>query len=79
MTQVGIEGVEFTFATAGRIVFGPGSLGHLAPWVAENGRLALIVTGNDVQRSQPVFDQTESAGAAVDSLCVTSEPTVDLV
>ena len=79
MIPAGVEGVEFTFATAGRIIFGPGSLGHLAPWVAENGRRALIVTGNDVQRSQPVFDQTESAGAGIDSLCVTSEPTVDLV
>ena len=78
-TPVGVEGVEFTFATAGRIVFGPGSLGQLAPWIAENGRRALIVTGNAVQRTQPVFDQTESAGVAIDSLRVTSEPTVDFV
>ena len=79
MIQVGVEVVEFTFATAGRIVFGPGSLGHLGQWVAENGRRALIVTGNAVQRTKPVFDQIESAGVAIDSLRVISEPTVDLV
>ena len=71
--------MDFTFATAGRIVFGPGSLEHLGQWVAEYGRRALVVTGNDVQRAQPVFDQTDSAGVAVDSLRVASEPTVDLV
>ena len=39
--------MRFEFATAGRIVFGPGTLAEAGPIAREFGHHALVVTGRD--------------------------------
>lgn len=65
--------MRFEFATAGRIVFGPGTVREVAPAAKEMGGRALVVTGLSRERAAPV------EGLAVAWLAVPCEPTVDLV
>jgi alcohol dehydrogenase class IV len=43
--------MRFEFATANRIVFGPGTLAEVGPIAKDLGRHALVVTGRDPQRA----------------------------
>jgi len=70
--------MAFEFATATRIIFGPGSIRDLAPAAAALGQRALLVVGNSAQRiaaAKPL----EAASLRVDLLQVSGEPTVELV
>src|SRR5437764_5842881 len=46
--------MRFEFATAGRIVFGAGVLREVGPLAKSFDRRALIVTGRDTQRAEPL-------------------------
>ena len=46
--------MRFEFATAQRIIFGPGTLGQIGPHVRELGGNALIITGQDQARATPL-------------------------
>ena len=48
--------MRFEFATATRIIFGPGTLQELGPLAAEMGRRVLLVTGRSASRSGPLVD-----------------------
>ena len=65
--------MRFEFATAGRIVFGPGAVREVAPAAKEMGGRALVVTGRSRERAAPV------EGLAAAWLAVPGEPTLDLV
>ncbi len=65
--------MRFEFATAGRIVFGPGAVREVAPAAKEMGGRALIVTGRSRERAAPL------EGLASAWLAVPGEPTLDLV
>ena len=65
--------MRFEFASAGRIVFGPGAVREVAPAAKEMGGQALVVTGRSRERAAPV------EGLAAAWLAVPGEPTVDLV
>ena len=69
----------FEFATAARIVFGPGKAGGLATMVREFGTRALLVTGRNTERANFLLDQLESAGIQSSVFPTAGEPTVDLV
>ena len=71
--------MRFEFATATRIVFGPGSLGEAAPAAAAAGKRALMVTGRLAERAAPLVRQLESAGVACVPFAVPVEPTLQLV
>jgi alcohol dehydrogenase class IV len=71
--------MRFEFATATRILFGPGTSAEAAPAAAAMGRKALVVVGRDPGRSQHLRDALCSAGIACTTVSVTGEPTVDLV
>jgi len=66
--------MRFEFATATRIIFGPGTVRELADAAAGLGRRALLVTGASAERAAPL-------GAGLDTVpfAVRGEPTVDLI
>ena len=47
--------MQFEFATATRIIFGPGALRSLGPLVAELGRHALVISGRTRDRISPLL------------------------
>ena len=67
----------FEFATAARLVFGPGTLSQVAPAARDFGRRALLVTGRDPARSAPLQEMLAAAGLAVAPFPVAREPTTD--
>ena len=70
--------MRFEFATATRIVFGPGCLAQLGGIVREMGASRpLVVTGGNASRAGLVFEQLK--GAEVSRFSVAGEPTVDVV
>jgi len=66
---------SFTFATAGRIVFGAGSVAQLPQLVAELGERPFVVTGGSPQRHAAVIGSLPDAA----TFPIPSEPTMELV
>jgi len=71
--------MRLEFATAHRIVFGPGTIAELPALAAAFGTHALVVTGADASRAKQHLSALESAGIACRYLNVVGEPSVDLV
>ena len=69
--------MRFEFATATRILFGPGALAELGPVAAPLGRRALLVTGRSPSRGQAARERLEAAGIAIVAFGVPGEPTVE--
>lgn len=65
--------MRFEFATAGRILFGPGAVREVAPAAREMGGRVLVVTGRSRERAAPV------EGLASAWLAVEGEPTIERV
>lgn len=70
--------MPFEFATAGRILFGPGTLEQAGALAAGLGRRALVVTGGTPSRAEPLLDALHAAGLETATFPVTGEPTTDL-
>ena len=66
--------MRFEFATSARIVFGPGTLGETKNLIRGIGRHALVVTGRNPGRAEPLFAQLKSAGIAATFIAIDSEP-----
>lgn len=71
--------MAFTFTTAGRIVFGPGSVEEVGRSAVAFGARTLIVTGADAQRAKRIEDLIASEGLESEIFRTPSEPTVDVV
>jgi alcohol dehydrogenase class IV len=71
--------LRFEFATAGRIVFGPGTVSELGPMARAIGRRAFVVTGKDKIRHARVIGDLEGAGLGCTLFGVAGEPTVSAV
>ncbi len=71
--------MRFEFASATRIVFGPGTVREVAPAAQEMGARALLVTGRSAERAAALACELGKAGLGCANLCVDGEPTVDLV
>jgi len=69
--------MSFEFATAGRIVFGCGTLAQAAPAAAAFGRRALVVTGRNPERAAPLLDALLKEGVAFETFAVSGEPTIE--
>lgn len=67
------------FATAGRIVFGPGVLQEIGGLSRDFGRHALVVTGRETRRAEPLLEHLAAAGQRATVFAVPGEPTVALV
>ena len=66
--------MRFEFATAGRILFGRGVLKESGQLARSMGRVALLVTGANVQRSEPLQKFLNESGVAFELFSVTGEP-----
>ena len=71
--------MRFEFATAGRIIFGPGTVSELGPLARAIGRRAFVVTGKDKIRHAGVIGDLEGAGLGCTLFGVAGEPTVSAV
>ena len=71
--------MRFEFATATRIIFGPGTLREVGPIAAEMGSRALVVVGRTAARATPLLDRLAAQGIDTIAYSVTSEPSVGLV
>lgn len=71
--------MHFEFATATRIVFGPGSINELLPAARSFGRRVLLVEGVSSARTAGIIARLASDGLHVSEFHVDGEPTVELV
>jgi len=71
--------VRFEFATAQRIVFGPGVVSELPKIALAYGKRAFVVTGKDRIRRAGIVAELEGAGFHCTLCGVDGEPTVDVV
>jgi alcohol dehydrogenase class IV len=73
--------MPFEFATATRILFGPGTLREAGPAAAElcPGGRAMVVTGISAAQAAPLLADLEARGLHPTLFQVAAEPTLDLV
>jgi alcohol dehydrogenase class IV len=71
--------MNFEFATATRIIFGPGKLSELPQIARGFGRRALLVTGSRSTSAQQLIETLESVDVASERFAVAGEPTVALI
>src|SRR5207244_13428451 len=69
----------FEFATATRIIFGPGVLGQAGIIAKEFGQRALVVTGQNQSRAEPLIDLLRSHGISSARFSVSGEPEIKTV
>lgn len=70
--------MSFEFATAARLVFGPGVRDQVAPAMAGWGvTSALLLTGRDSSRAAPFAAELAARGISTAAFSVTQEPTVE--
>lgn len=69
--------LNFEFATAGRIIFGSGSMAKAGPAAGELGSKALLVTGMHPERHAPLLAALAGQGIATENIQVSGEPTVE--
>jgi alcohol dehydrogenase class IV len=70
--------MRFEFATAGRIVFGPGVLKEAGALAVGMGKRALVAVGLESERSEPLVQLLTAAGVQVIPFKVAGEPTTPL-
>lgn len=71
--------MTFEFATASRVVFGPGTFKQAGVIAQQLGRRALVVTGKSASRAERLVQQLAAAGVAAEGFPITGEPTTDAV
>jgi len=71
--------MRFEFATASRIVFGPGTVQEVPASAREMGNRAMLVTGKSEQRPAPLLEALKEVGLETSVFQVPCEPTVSLV
>ncbi len=71
--------MPFEFATAARIVFGPGSIRSVAPAARLLGSRALLVTGRSRERARALEADLARAGVTCWWFAINGEPAIDQV
>ncbi|WP_236892962.1 iron-containing alcohol dehydrogenase [Desulfoluna limicola] len=71
--------MNFDFMSAGRIVFGSGTLGVAADEAQRLGRKAFVVAGSSVSRVAPLLEMLSAKDLDYEVYHVTGEPTVAVV
>jgi alcohol dehydrogenase class IV len=70
--------MRFEFATATRILFGPGTIQEVPPLAAGMGQRAFVVTGRSTQRAAPLLDALKDQDMEPVWFSVAGEPTTDV-
>jgi len=70
--------MQFEFATAGRIIFGNGSIKRISEILKLLGHRAMVVCGKNLDRAAALFEQLKKAGAEYFTFQVSGEPTIDI-
>jgi alcohol dehydrogenase class IV len=71
--------MRFEFATASRIVFGPGTVKEAGPAARDLGNRVLVVTGRSSERSTALTATLTSSGLTYVTFSVSSEPTTGMM
>lgn len=71
--------MKFEFATATRILFGPGTFQEVASLATEMGKRAFVVTGRSVERATPLLERLKKHRVESVLVNVPGEPTIDIV
>src|SRR2546426_920581 len=71
--------MRFEFATATRIIFGPAALREVGPLAKGFGRRALVVSGRDRRRAEPLLAALRGKGISAVLYSVPGEPEVETV
>jgi alcohol dehydrogenase class IV len=71
--------MRFEFATATRIIFGPGTIREVASEAAGMGKRAFVVTGRSPERAGPFFEQLKRHAIEYTTFSVPTEPTTTIV
>src|SRR5690242_15225899 len=71
--------MQFEFATATRIVFGPGKLKEAGSIVSAFGKRPLVVTGKIVGRAEPLLKLLRVEGIEPFVFSVSGEPTIAVI
>jgi alcohol dehydrogenase class IV len=69
----------FEFATARRVLFGPGVSRQAGALARQAGRRALVVTGRDTARAQFLLDSLRENGVDAAVFPVAGEPSIDVI
>lgn len=71
--------MEFEFGTAGRVIFGVGTLSRAGELAPTFGKRALVVTGRDKSRSEPLLNNLRAQGIAPLTFSVFGEPEIETI
>ena len=71
--------MKFEFATATRIIFGPGTIRDVAPEAAKMGKHAFLITGRSPERARLLLEQLNAHQIQCVAFNVPSEPTTTIV
>jgi len=71
--------MRFEFATAGRIIFGPGTLREVAPLAGITGHRALVVTGRNPERAKTLLSLLVEQGINPTVFAITGEPEIETI
>lgn len=71
--------LNFEFATATRIIFGAGTFNNAGALAAEMGWRAMVVSGFDLERSQPLLQALAAAAVVPTLFIVQGEPAVETI
>lgn len=71
--------MNFEFATARRIIFGPGKLKELPTLAAAMGRRPALVTGANAERIMPIFQALKAGGMDPAAFSISGEPTTNRI
>ncbi|HEV2331139.1 MAG TPA: iron-containing alcohol dehydrogenase [Verrucomicrobiae bacterium] len=71
--------MKFEFATATRIIFGPGTFRDIGALARESGKRALVVTGRDPSRAEKLLALLHEAGVRSTTFSVAGEPEISTV
>ena len=69
----------FEFATAGRIIFGRGTLKELAPSATTFGQRTIVVTGRSSERARPVLELLKRGGVEARTFSIPGEPGISAI
>ena len=69
--------MRFEFATAGRIIFGAGTLGEIGRIAREFGPRAFVVTGRRSERAGRLLDLLRATKVDATTFAIANEPTTD--